>query len=106
MTDQRYWIAINGSSCALSSLPFRNPMLIPTPEQMLGFPTRAEKVQRLCLQAPMDEMRKLLAGLAPDVTSGRVRVIRPEHPQPSTRGPTMWTESEDVHQPAESGRKS
>jgi hypothetical protein len=67
---------------------------------MLGFPTReeAEKVQRLCLQAPMDEMRKLLESLAPDVTSGRVRVIRPEHPQPSIRGPTMWTESENVHQ--------
>jgi hypothetical protein len=98
--DKKYWIAINGSSCARSSLPMQNPMVTPTPEQMLGFPTveEAQKAQRLCLQAPMNEVRKFMESLRPDVKSGRIRVIQPAHPQPPTHDATMWTESADVHQ--------
>jgi hypothetical protein len=100
MTDERYWIATNGASCAISSLPMHNPMVTPTPEQMFGFPTWEEAVQaqRICLEAPMDEVRKFFATLAPDVHSGRVRHIRPKHPQPPTLGPTSWTESAEVHE--------
>jgi len=32
---ERYWIAINGPTCAMSPLPLQNPMLTPTPEQMI-----------------------------------------------------------------------
>jgi hypothetical protein len=98
-TNERYWIALNGSSCALSSLPMQNPLLTPTPEQLIGFPTweEAEDAQRICLQASMDVIRGFFAGLRPHVGSGRIRVIRPAHPQPPTSGPTMWTESTEVH---------
>ena len=96
----RYWIALNGPSCAMSSIPMCNPLLTPTPEQMLGFPTHeeAKRAQRICLEAPMKEVRKFLAGLAPDVKSGRIRVIQPKHPQPPTAGQSMWTESTEAHQ--------
>src|SRR5437870_1625321 len=99
MMDDRYWIAINGSSCAISSLPMRNPMVTPTPWQMLGFPTyeEAERAQRVCLQAPIDEVRRFVDSLRPDVMSGRIRVIQPKYPQPPTKGPTIWTESTDAH---------
>jgi hypothetical protein len=100
MTDERYWIAINGSSCALSPLPMRNPKASPTPEQLIGFPTleEAQFAQNLCLHAPMKKVRRFFANLAPDVHSGRIRVIRPAYPHPQTSGPTAWTEDTDVHQ--------
>ena len=97
--NERYWIAINSSSCALCSFPLRNPMLTPTPEQLLGFPTleEAERAQRICIQAPMHEVRRFLKSLAPDVHSGRIRVIQPTHPQPPG-APCAWTESAEAHQ--------
>jgi hypothetical protein len=33
--NERYWIAFNGSSCALYKLPLREPLVTPTPEQLL-----------------------------------------------------------------------
>ena len=98
--DERYWIAINGSSCAISPLPMRNPLLTPTPYQMLGFPTReeAEQAQRLCLEAPIEEVEKFMASLRPDVKAGRVRFIQPEHPQPPTAAQAIWTENTEAHQ--------
>jgi hypothetical protein len=98
--DERYWIAINGTSCAMSPLPMRNPLLTPTPEQMLGFPTHEEaaRAQRICLQAPMDEVQRFLESLRPDVESGRIRVIQPEHPQPPIASQSIWTESTEAHQ--------
>jgi hypothetical protein len=98
--DTRYWIAINGASCAISSMPMRNPMVTPTPQQMIGFPTleEAQDAQRICLTASMDEVRRFMKSLRPDVGSGRVRVTTPDNPQPPTRGPTSWTESAKVHE--------
>jgi hypothetical protein len=100
MTEERYWIAINGPSCARSSLPMRNPRVTPTPQQLFGFltPEEAQKAQHICLTAPIPEVKKFMRDLQPGVASGRVRYIRPEHPQPPTRGQTMWTEDEGVHQ--------
>jgi hypothetical protein len=86
--SERYWIAINGTSCATFSLPLRNPLVTPTPSQLLGFPTSEEALhaQRICLEAPMHEVRAFFKSLSPDVKAGRIRVIRPPHPQPPTRG--------------------
>jgi len=94
MTLDRYWIAINGASCAYSSIPMRDPKVTPTPQRLIGFPTLDEAVeaQLICLTAPLDEVRRFVESLRPDVMSGRVRVITPEHPQPPTEGPTAWTE--------------
>jgi hypothetical protein len=100
--NQRYWIAINGPSCAISALRFCQPVVTPTPEQLFGFPTweEAYEAQQLCLNAPMAEVNKFLKGLRSDIKSGRARYIRPKHPQLPTRGPTMWTDAADVQQPA------
>jgi hypothetical protein len=98
-SDKRYWIAINGAGCALASMPMRNPMVTPTPQQLIGFPTleEAEEVQRICLKASLRKIRRLWEeSLRSDVESGRIRVINPAHPQPPTSGPTMWTDSDDV----------
>jgi hypothetical protein len=99
-TDERYWIAINGSGCAITALPMRNPKVTPTPQQLLGFPTyeEAAEAHRICLQAPLDEVRRLFESLRACVKSGRVRVIQPRHPQPQTDGPVTWTEDADMHQ--------
>jgi hypothetical protein len=88
----RYWIAINGSSCAISGTPMRDPMVIPTPEQMFGFPTaeEARKAQQICLTAPIQKANAFLQSLLPDIKSGRILYRRPDNPGPQTRGETMW----------------
>jgi hypothetical protein len=93
--SERYWIAINGSSCALSAIPLRNPIVTPTPQHLLGFPTleEAERAQHICLTAAMEEVNRFLRNLAPDIKSGRIRAIREKRPQPETTGPTTWSES-------------
>jgi len=72
----------------------------PTPRQMIGFPTAEEaaEAQAICLQEPMDEVVRFFESLRGDVNSGRVRIINPAHPQPSTKGQTAWTENADVHE--------
>jgi hypothetical protein len=85
-----YWIAVNGASCAMSSFPMRHPRVTPTPEQMWGFPTleEAQRAQCICLNEPMPKVIKFLSSLAPDISAGRIRYIRPAHPQPPTTGAT------------------
>ena len=96
-TEERYWIAINGASCAMSAMPLENPVCRPTPQQLIGFPTfeEARAAQRLCLTAPISEVRAFMRSLVPHVLAGRVCVIEPEHPDPSTTGPTAWMDGED-----------
>jgi hypothetical protein len=98
-----WWIAINGPTCAMSFMPLRYPTVVPTPEQMLGFPTReeAQHAQHVCLTAPMDEVKRFLTSLAPDVKVGRIKVIQPEHPQlPVGRGEqTVWLQANPERDP-------
>ena len=49
--ESYWWIAINGPSCARSNFPMRKPLVTPTPEQLIGFPTaeEAEQAQHTCL---------------------------------------------------------
>jgi hypothetical protein len=98
-SEWKYWIALNGSSCAISSLPLRQPHVTPTPVELVGFPTfeEAYDAQQICLHAPIEEVRRFLRGLIPDIRSGRLRLIQPKHPQPPTRGQTLWTDSSEVH---------
>ena len=51
MTTLRYWIALNGASCAMSSMPMRRPEVSPRPWQLIGLPTfeEAREAQRICL---------------------------------------------------------
>jgi hypothetical protein len=93
---KRYWIAINGASCALSSMPFREPVTVPVAQQYVGFPTLAEaqKAQSICLHGTQAEQKAFMRGFYPDIKAGRIRVIQPVAPQPPTHAPTMWMESE------------
>ena len=93
----RYWIAVNGSSCATSSMPMRDPMVVPTPEQMWGFPTfqEAQKAQQIVIAAPMPDVIAFLQGLHQDVKSGRILYRRPENPGPQTRGETVWMDAQE-----------
>ena len=95
MTERRYWIALNGPSCAISRTPWRNPVTIPVAQQYFGFPTlaEAERAQDICLHQPEAEVRRFLESLSPDVKCGRIRVIQPPYPQPPTRDATWWMES-------------
>jgi hypothetical protein len=99
MTEKRYWIALNQDVCAFSELPFHKPLVTPTPEQLLGFPTAEEayEAQQLCLHAPIPEVEHFLFELRHDVWKGRVWVIQPKHPQPPTTEVTTWTETSKVH---------
>ena len=102
MTDamkERYWIAINGASCARTSFPLRKPFVTPTPFQLIGFPTFKESVeaQRILLHEPIETGFQFCESLMPRVRNGEIVVIQPAHPQPPTTGPTMWTESEDLY---------
>jgi hypothetical protein len=92
----RYWIAVNGTTCALSSLPMENPTTVPTAEQMWGFPTleEARNAQNTVLDKPMHEAVAFLRSLGPDIKAGRVLYRRPDDPQPPpTRGETRLARS-------------
>jgi hypothetical protein len=60
--DKRYWIAINGPSCAICSMPLKEPLVTPTPEEMFGFLTleEAERAQRICLMAPIKKVERFM----------------------------------------------
>src|SRR5262245_40018157 len=92
----RYWIAIHGSSCALSRAPMRDPVVIPTPAQMFGFPESEEaaKAQQGCLTAPILDVAAFMKSLRPDIEAGRVLYRRPDTPDPQTQGETVWIDQE------------
>ena len=96
MSEAKYWIAINSTSCALASFPMTNPVVSPTPQQMLGFPTleQAKHAQQICLTSPINEVKRFPQSLSPDVKAGRITVIAPDNPEPPTHGPTIWTSDE------------
>lgn len=95
--NERYWIAINGGSCALTMMPLEHPIVSPKPEQLLGFPTLAEaqKAQEICLTAPLAVVKSFLMNLQAKVDSGEVKAITMYHPEPPTPGPTIWMEAKD-----------
>ncbi len=96
MMRERYWIAINGASCALSTIPWVNPTTVPVAQQMFGFPTfeEARKAQHICLNDPTPKVEAFLQGLLADIASGRVAYKRTNHAGPPTRGQTAWMEEE------------
>jgi len=98
--EERYWIAINGPSCALCTFPLREPLVTPTPVALFGFVTleEAKEAQRICLNDPVKKVQRFIQkNLGCRIRQGEVRYIRPDHPQPPTEGATAWTESDDAH---------
>lgn len=89
-----YWIAVNGPSCAASSVPMPATVSVrPTPEQLIGFRSREEqlKAQHFLLTAPIGEVEKYMrTTLLAKYEKGEVAVIHPKAPDPPTAGPTCW----------------
>jgi hypothetical protein len=75
-------------------VPFVEPTTVPVARQLIGFPTleEAREAQQICLTAPMEEVDRFFENLRPNVKAGRVRVIKPESPEPPTTGTTQWME--------------
>lgn len=89
MTD-RYYIAINGPSVAMSPLPFSSPPItVPLCECLIGFPTlkEAQAAHHLCLTAPIPEVARHTRRWASDP---RIVYVVHENPDPPSRGPTAW----------------
>jgi hypothetical protein len=89
-----YWLAINQASVALSVMPLSKRVnVIPTPEQLIGFPTweEAKAVQDFLLNASIEDVAEFMTREMPNKIEKREAVyIRPEHPQPPTHGKTAW----------------
>lgn len=93
---ERFWIAINGDSCALCSIPLRNPLVTPTPEHLFGFETleEAQEAREINLTGSARQIKQLVKRLSTDFS---IRYIRPKHPQAPTREATAWTDSDEAH---------
>ena len=88
--ESLYWLAINGASCAMFSMPVPvTVMTTPRPEMLLGFPTydEAKTAQHTMLTAPIAKCRKLM-----DKWKRRHDVVTRvfKNPEPPTRGATIW----------------
>jgi hypothetical protein len=94
LNRERWWIALNGASCARCFMPLRWPFRVtPTPQQLIGFLTEqeAKSAQSICLTAPMSDVVDYLASLADRVRDGEIVVILPPNPEPHGDN-TFWTQ--------------
>lgn len=85
-----YWIAINGPSVAANlSVPVSSVKVTPTPQSLVGFPTREEasEAQRFLLNAPIEDIP---AQLVKWQKRDEIKIIIQPHPEPPTRGATQW----------------
>lgn len=96
MSNDRYWIAINGASVAAHLLsPLKRPRVTPIPELLIGFSSAEEaaKAQQTLLTAPVQVMRNYLSHL---LRRRDLMILQPHKPDPPTRGPTIWEEDDRV----------
>lgn len=87
-----WYIAINGSSCALAPFALFWPFEVePVPQQMIGFPTlaQAHKAQKTCLSEPIDVVKKAFSKWA---SRDDVVILEADNPEPQTYGATGWTQ--------------
>lgn len=93
-TDEWWWLAVNGASCAASPVPIRSDdvQVFPIPEQLIGFRTREEqvKIQEFVMTAPIDDVNRYMTSLSAAIDSGEVAYVRPQNPEPPTQGSTLW----------------
>ena len=84
-----YWLAINGPSVADCPVPAANVEVAPTPEALLGFPSRKEQIetQKFLLNAPIPDCVTRLRSF---LKRNDVKIIRPRNPEPPTKGATSW----------------
>lgn len=80
-----YWIAINGPSVAMSSLPLPTTVEVrPVPQVLLGFDSAEEASEALhfFLTASIPECKKRLRELARRAKRGEIVNIEPDNPEP------------------------
>ncbi len=90
--EGRYWIAINGASCALCPAPSKIPPTVsPRPEGLIGFSTyeEARAAMQLCLTALIPEVAKAVERWRRG-EDGAVCIVC-ANPEPPTRGSTAWS---------------
>jgi len=89
-----WWLAINGASCAASSIPLPDYVVVrPTPERLLGYRTQAEQIddQHRFLHHPKKTVRNYVRQLLPiRVKAGEVKQLVMEQPERPT-SETIWT---------------
>lgn len=89
MTQDHWWLAINGPSVAASPIPMESDSFCvkPTPEYLIGYSTRSEQLatQRFLLTAPINEVAKYMFNLPPHLP----RYVC-ENPELPSRGQTQW----------------
>jgi hypothetical protein len=97
--EKWWWLAINGASVAAAFGELTDPVVYPTPEQLIGYPTRKEQLryQKYLLEAPIEDVTKYMKETVPVlIRQGQVAYRKPKRPQPPTHGPTAWTERSNL----------
>ena len=91
-----YWLAVNGPSVAISTLPFSKEVSVsPRPELLIGFTdlSEAKKIQQFFLTAKIEYVNKYIHTLPEKLESNEVQcVIHPEMPEPCSYT-TNWSEN-------------
>jgi len=95
-TARYYWLAINGPSVAISSIPLSTKVSVsPRPELLIGFNdfSEAKKIQHFLLTAKIRNVNKYIHTLPEKLESNEVQcVIHPEMPEPCSYT-TNWSEN-------------
>lgn len=104
MKKEYYWIAANGASVALCSIPAPRAVCSPVPEQLFGFPTleEAKEVQNFLLTAPIPQVEVRMASWV-DRIGQDMAFERPANPEPPSDG-TMWILHEMLGDAQRSGK--
>ena len=93
-SEYYYWIAVNGPSVAISSLPLPTTVCVsPTPELLIGFTDydEAAKIQQFLLTAKIENVQKYMQTLPDKLKLNQIQhVIRPQKPEPCSYS-TVWS---------------
>lgn len=87
-----FWIAINGSSCAISRIQFRWPIKVtPSPEILVGFVKEGDAIdaQHDALNIPANRLKKFWDKLS---NNKNAVIIKLANHGPQTYGQTIWEE--------------
>jgi hypothetical protein len=91
--DRLWYIAVNGSSCAMAGWPLRFPFQVrPIPEVLFGFATfeEASEAQRTCHNDPIPIVKEAMRRW---IESDKVHVVSLRTSEPQTDGDTLWIQT-------------
>lgn len=84
-----YWLAINGPTVVMSSIPGARPNVTPVPETLVGFPEQkeAEEMMNFLLSAPIEKCRERVEGWK---RRNDLEIVVPPNPEPPSAH-TAWS---------------